>query len=146
MPIVVAPIPGAFAREVVGVDCSAPLTDEDISGIDAAMDRHAVLVFRSQPLTDEQQLAFTRQFGELERYETPGHIRKREEERLAGGIADFSNLTRDGKDHVPGGPRLALQACRPAVALRQFVPSRPGQIFPAVGAHDPVARRRYRLR
>jgi hypothetical protein len=37
MPFVVAPIPGAFAREVVGVDCSASLTDEDISGIDAAM-------------------------------------------------------------------------------------------------------------
>jgi alpha-ketoglutarate-dependent 2,4-dichlorophenoxyacetate dioxygenase len=97
MPIVVAPVPG----EVVGVDCSAPLRDEDISGIDAAMDRHAVLVLRNQPLTDEQQLAFTRQFGELERYETPGHIRKREEERLAGGIADFSNLTRGGKIMSP---------------------------------------------
>ena len=60
------------------------------------MARHAVLVFRDQSLTDEQQLAFTRQFGELERYETPGHIRKREQERLGGGIADFSNLTRDG--------------------------------------------------
>ena len=42
-----------------------------------------------------------RQFGELERYETPGHIRKREEERLAGGIADFSNLTREGKVMSP---------------------------------------------
>ncbi len=101
MPIVVSPIPGAFAGEVVGVDCSAQLTDEDISGIDAAMDRHAVLVFRNQPLTDEQQLALTRQFGALERYETPGHIRKREEERVAGGIADFSNLTLDGKIMSP---------------------------------------------
>jgi alpha-ketoglutarate-dependent 2,4-dichlorophenoxyacetate dioxygenase len=101
MPIVVSPIPGAFAGEVVGVDCSAQLTDEDISGIDAAMDRHAVLVFRNQPLTDEQQLAFTRQFGALERYETPGHIRKREEERVSGGIADFSNLTLDGKIMSP---------------------------------------------
>jgi alpha-ketoglutarate-dependent 2,4-dichlorophenoxyacetate dioxygenase len=60
------------------------------------MEQQAVLVFRDQALNDEQQLAFTRQFGQLERYETPGHIRKREEERLAGGIADFSNLTRDG--------------------------------------------------
>ena len=32
---------------------------------------------------------------------TPGHIRKREEERLAGGIADFSNLTRDGSVMSP---------------------------------------------
>ena len=101
MPIVVAPSRGAFAREVVGVDCSAPLTAGDISEIDAAMERHAVLVIRDQPLTDEQQLAFTRQFGALERYETPGHIRKREEERLGGGIADFSNLARDGKIMSP---------------------------------------------
>ena len=64
--------------------------------IDMAMERYAVLVFRDQPLTDEQQLAFTRLFGELERYETPGHIRKREEERLGRGIADFSNLSRSG--------------------------------------------------
>jgi alpha-ketoglutarate-dependent taurine dioxygenase len=35
------------------------------------MARHAVLVFRDQPLTDEQQLAFTKRFGDLERYETP---------------------------------------------------------------------------
>jgi alpha-ketoglutarate-dependent 2,4-dichlorophenoxyacetate dioxygenase len=96
MPIVVTPIPGAFVGEVVGVDCAAPLRDGDIAGFDAAMERHAVLVFRNQPLTDEQQIAFTRQFGELERYETPGHIRKRGDERLGRGIADFSNLTRDG--------------------------------------------------
>jgi alpha-ketoglutarate-dependent taurine dioxygenase len=101
MPIVVTPIPGAFVGEVVGVDCAAPLTAADVGDIDAAMDRHAVLVFRDQPLTDEQQLAFTRQFGALEHYETPGHIRKREEERLVGGIADFSNLTRDGKIMSP---------------------------------------------
>src|SRR5271169_61018 len=101
MPIVVTPIPGSFAGEVAGVDCAAPLAAADVGDIDAAMERHAVLVFREQPLMDEQQLAFTRQFGALERYETPGHIRKREEERLASGIADFSNLTRDGKIMSP---------------------------------------------
>jgi hypothetical protein len=35
--------------------------------LDAAMERHAVLIFRDQPLSDEQQLAFTLQFGQLER-------------------------------------------------------------------------------
>ena len=65
------------------------------------MARHAVLVFHDQPLTDEQQLAFTKRFGELERYETSGHIRKREQDRLGNGIADFSNLTRDGSLMTP---------------------------------------------
>jgi alpha-ketoglutarate-dependent 2,4-dichlorophenoxyacetate dioxygenase len=96
MPVAVASIPGAFAGEVAGVSCAAPLTETDVRAIDAAMERHAVLVFRAQPLTDEQQLAFTKHFGALERYETPGHIRKREQERLGKGVADFSNLTRDG--------------------------------------------------
>src|SRR5438093_7848689 len=60
------------------------------------MDAYAVLVFRDQPLTDEQQIAFTLDFGELERYKSPGHIRKREDYRLGPGIADFSNLDRHG--------------------------------------------------
>ncbi|MBV9288856.1 MAG: TauD/TfdA family dioxygenase [Hyphomicrobiales bacterium] len=84
MPVVVAPIPCAFAGEVARIDRSASLTEADVRAVDAAMERHAVLVFRGQPLTDEQQIAFTRHFGELERYETPGHIRKREEGRLGG--------------------------------------------------------------
>ncbi len=96
MPVVIGQIPGAFAAEVSGVECGAPLAAPDAQAIDGAMERYAVLVFRNQPLTDQQQLAFTRHFGELERYETPGHIRKRDEHRLGPGLADFSNLTRDG--------------------------------------------------
>jgi len=96
MPVVVRPMSSAFAGEVFGIDCAAPLEAEDVAAIDAGMARHAVLVFRGQPLSDERQLAFTRQFGELERYATPGHIRKRDEERLDPGVADFSNLSRDG--------------------------------------------------
>jgi alpha-ketoglutarate-dependent 2,4-dichlorophenoxyacetate dioxygenase len=96
MPTVIRQIPGAFAAEASGVDLAAPLSAPDVLAIDQAMDRYAVLVFRDQPLTDEQQLVFTRNFGELERYETPAHVRKREDNRLGPGIADFSNLTRDG--------------------------------------------------
>jgi alpha-ketoglutarate-dependent 2,4-dichlorophenoxyacetate dioxygenase len=96
MPVVVVSIPGAFAGEVSGIDCAAPLAQADVRAIDMGMERHAVIVFHGQDLTDEQQIAFTKNFGELERYETPGHIRKREEERLGRGIADFSNLTRQG--------------------------------------------------
>lgn len=107
MPVVVRPIPQAFAGEVSGVECAAPLGETDIRAIDSAMERRAVLVFRDQPLTDAQQLAFTRQFGELERYDAPGHIRKRAEERLGPGIADFSNLTRDG-GFMPADDRIWL--------------------------------------
>src|SRR5690349_17909971 len=95
MPLEIRPLHPVFAGEVSGLDCRRPLDRAEVAAIEAGMDRYAVLVFRDQKLTDEQQIAFTRQFGELENYGTPGHIRRREEQRLGPGIADFSNLDKD---------------------------------------------------
>jgi alpha-ketoglutarate-dependent 2,4-dichlorophenoxyacetate dioxygenase len=86
----------AFAAEVSGIDCRRPLSDDQVAAVEAGMDQYAVLLFRDQNITDEQQLAFTNQFGELENYKGGGHIRKRADSRLAAGIADFSNLDKDG--------------------------------------------------
>ena len=97
MPISIRQIHPAFAGEVSGIDCREPLRSDDVAAIEAGMDKHAVLVFRNQHITDDQQLAFTRHFGELENYKTGGHIRKRTDSRLAPGIADFSNLDRNGR-------------------------------------------------
>jgi alpha-ketoglutarate-dependent 2,4-dichlorophenoxyacetate dioxygenase len=87
----------AFAGEVAGIDCGKLLDREEIAAVEAGMDRYAVLVFRDQAITDEQQLAFTRHFGEPENYKIGGHIRKRTDSRLAPGMADFSNLDRNGR-------------------------------------------------
>ena len=86
-----------FAAEVSGIDCREPLTPDEIAAVEVGMDEYAVLVLRDQDLTDEQQLAFTRQFGELENYKTAGHIMKRVDSRLQQGMADFSNLDRNGR-------------------------------------------------
>jgi alpha-ketoglutarate-dependent 2,4-dichlorophenoxyacetate dioxygenase len=91
----------AFAGEVSGIDITRPIGREDITAIEAGMDTYAVLVFRGQDLTDEQQLAFTLNFGVLEHYKTPGHVRKREDNRLGPGIADFSNLDKHGNIMSP---------------------------------------------
>ncbi len=93
----IVPINSQFAAEIRQIDCRRPPGDKDVAAINAAMLEFAVLAFRDQPLTDEQQLAFTRKFGELERHEAPGHVRKREQERLGPGIADFSNLDKRGE-------------------------------------------------
>jgi alpha-ketoglutarate-dependent 2,4-dichlorophenoxyacetate dioxygenase len=53
------------------------------------MDRYAVLVFHDQPLTDEQQLAFTRSLGDIEHAIGTG---LREQYRLPTTFADVSNL------------------------------------------------------
>jgi alpha-ketoglutarate-dependent 2,4-dichlorophenoxyacetate dioxygenase len=97
MPVSIRPLHPVFAGEVMGVDCAKPLDAEEVTAIEAGMDQYAVLVFRDQVLSDQEQITFTRHFGELETYNTPGHIRRRDEQRLATqGIADFSNLDKAG--------------------------------------------------
>ncbi len=96
MTVAIQQICPTFAGEVTGIDCTRPLSPDEVAAVEAGMDQHAVLVFRDQTLTDQQQIDFTRQFGELEGYNTPGHIRKKDDSRLGSGIADFSNLDRSG--------------------------------------------------
>jgi alpha-ketoglutarate-dependent 2,4-dichlorophenoxyacetate dioxygenase len=97
MPVSFRQLRPAFAAEVSGIDCGKALGAAEVEAVEAGMDRYAVLVFPDQIITDEQQLAFTRHFGELENYSTGGHIRKRMDGRLGAGIADFSNLDKDGR-------------------------------------------------
>jgi alpha-ketoglutarate-dependent 2,4-dichlorophenoxyacetate dioxygenase len=96
MPLSIRPLHPVFAAEVSGVDCRRPINRGTVAAIEQAMDEYAVLVFREQDLTDAEQLRFTCHFGELERYNTPGHIRNPQGHRLGPGIADFSNLDKSG--------------------------------------------------
>ncbi|HYU11788.1 MAG TPA: TauD/TfdA family dioxygenase, partial [Stellaceae bacterium] len=96
MPLSIRPLHPLFVGEVAGVDCRRALGADEVAAIEAGMDRYAVLVFRDQPISDDEQLAFTRHFGPLEAYQTPGHIRRHAEQRLGPGMADFSNLDKDG--------------------------------------------------
>ena len=106
MGVSISQLTPVFAGEVTGVDCRNPLSPEQVAAIRAGMDRYAVLVFRDQPLTDEQQLRFTLHFGEIERSRggTPGHIHFRtdqEARKLGSGIGDFSNVDASGKPLSP---------------------------------------------
>ncbi|MCX7382969.1 MAG: TauD/TfdA family dioxygenase [Alphaproteobacteria bacterium] len=97
MTVSIRQIHPSFAGEVTGVDCTQPLSAGDVAAIQAGMDHYGVLVFRDQPVNDDQQLAFTLHFGKLEAYNTAGHIKKKDDSRgLGAGIADFSNLDKSG--------------------------------------------------
>ena len=84
-----------FAAEASGIDLSQALDAAGVKAIEDAMDRHAVLVFRNQPLTQDQQIAFARTLGPLDL-----GLRK-----LKGGphrfqyaeLADISNVKADGE-------------------------------------------------
>jgi alpha-ketoglutarate-dependent 2,4-dichlorophenoxyacetate dioxygenase len=71
-----------------------PLGRAEIAAIEAGMDRHAVLVFPGQAITDAQQVAFSQNFGEIEKA-VGGDLTRAEEKRLSLDFADVSNLDRD---------------------------------------------------
>src|SRR5436309_14939534 len=85
-----------FFGEVSGVDLRKPLTTQEARDIEAGMDKYAVLLFRNQDITDEQQLAFALNFGQRENARG-GNITKKEDYRLTSGLNDVSNLGKDGK-------------------------------------------------
>ncbi len=89
---------GRFAGEVSGVDLTKPLTPEEAAAIEAGMDEYGVLVFHGQNITDEQQIAFSKNFGKMELPDSKSNITKADQRRVRAEIADVSNLD---KDHKP---------------------------------------------
>ncbi len=85
-----------FVGEVSGIDLTRPLAPDQVAALEAGMDRYAVLVFHDQQLTDEQQMAFTRNFGAIENARG-GNITRPEQQRLPVGMNDVSNLDKDQK-------------------------------------------------
>jgi len=96
MPLLIRPRQSpAFFGEVSGVDLTKPLDREVVAAIEAAMDKYAVLLFAGQKITDEEQMAFTRNFGAIEDARG-GNVTKPQDRRLAIGMNDVSNLAKDG--------------------------------------------------
>src|SRR5580658_3983560 len=97
MAISIRQIHPVFVGEVSGIDLREPLSTGEVAAIEEAMDRYAVLIFHDQDITDEQQIAFTRNFGEIEN-SAGGTVTKPHEKRLSHLMNDVSNL---GQDHRP---------------------------------------------
>jgi len=92
MAVTFTPLHPTIGAECSGLDIGERLRPEEAAAIDEGMDRYAVLVFRrDRPLTTDQQIAFTRNFGELEPPYT--QIQSPEGKRLnSPHLADISNL------------------------------------------------------
>lgn len=57
-----------LGHEICGIDLSQPLDDADFAAVEDAYDRYGVVVLRNQTITPDQQLAFSKRFGPLDRY------------------------------------------------------------------------------
>jgi alpha-ketoglutarate-dependent 2,4-dichlorophenoxyacetate dioxygenase len=91
-----------FVGEVSGVDVGRPIDADTVAALNVAIDRYAVLIFRGQDLDDERQMAFARNFGELELPRSGVADVKR---RLPPAVADISNLDADNKVRGRDDPR-----------------------------------------
>ena len=95
-----------FFGEVSGVDLRKPLTPQEAADIEAGMDKYAVLLFRDQDITDEQQLAFALNFGERE---NPRGGTVDQEGRLPADIRPQRRLQpRQGRQAAAEGHRTHL--------------------------------------
>ena len=71
MAITIIPVTPNFAAEVGDVDLTRALSGEDFEVIQQAFWKYAVLIFPQQPLTTDQQLAFSGRWGAVENERTP---------------------------------------------------------------------------
>ena len=105
MTLALKPLHPLFVAEASGVDLARPLEDAAVRAIEAAMDRFGVLVFRDQPLDQDQQIQFARRFGTLDiglRRANRGPHRFKYEE-----LIDISNVAPDGAIAARDSRRVA---------------------------------------
>ncbi len=84
-----------FAARCEGLDLRRPLTPAQAAAVEAAMDRYAVMVFPGQQIDDDQQLAFGRNFGEVEG--VPSLVDQARRRLPDNQVNDISNLGADGQ-------------------------------------------------
>ena len=105
------PLHPLFAAEASGFDLTRPLSPDQVRQVDDGMNRYAVLVFRNQPLDQDQQIAFAKSLGPLDlglrKLKRNPHRFKHEE------LIDISNVGMDGevtaRDHAKVVGNVATQ-------------------------------------
>jgi alpha-ketoglutarate-dependent 2,4-dichlorophenoxyacetate dioxygenase len=95
MALTFRPLHPCFAAEASALELRSVHDPETLAEIRAGMDEHAVLVFRDQPFTDAEQIAFAQRLD--------GQLHTRTGSRVLGksrlgheAVADISNLDPDG--------------------------------------------------
>jgi alpha-ketoglutarate-dependent 2,4-dichlorophenoxyacetate dioxygenase len=102
MELTIRPLHPLFVGEVSGIDVGRSIDASTLAALNAAIDRYAVLVLPGQDLDDERQMAFARNFGDLE---LPRSGAAKVKRRLRLEIADISNLDTEGRPRGREDPR-----------------------------------------
>ena len=94
-----------FVAFVSDVDLKNELETDQVKELDTAINEFSVLVFKNQNLNDEQQVRFTKYFGEIEASGNKSNITKAKDRRLSTDLADVSNLDKNNKPFTQNDPR-----------------------------------------
>jgi alpha-ketoglutarate-dependent 2,4-dichlorophenoxyacetate dioxygenase len=92
-----------FAAQASGLDLTQALSAQDVKDINAAMNQYAVLVWRDQPMTQAQQIAFSESFGPLDI--GLKRVFKRKERLDDERLIDISNVDLNGELHRRDSPK-----------------------------------------
>jgi hypothetical protein len=110
--LTVRPLAAHIGAEVGGVDLAAAVAGRShldaplAEAIRAALLVHKVLIFRRQPLSNEEHVAVARSFGEL----TIGHIALRRPQNAVPGHPEVFGLRREGVSLEDAEAKLAQMA------------------------------------
>ncbi|NJK51809.1 MAG: TauD/TfdA family dioxygenase [Leptolyngbyaceae cyanobacterium SU_3_3] len=88
--IAVRPLTSFLGAEIEGVDAARAISTDMLTQLNEALIESQLLVLRNQTITVEQQIAFSRNFGELEQFSPHPHYQKHPE------IFPVSNRQEDG--------------------------------------------------
>lgn len=66
MSIQITPLRSDFAARISGVDLVSGIDESAFAALRDALDQHSVLIFSDQPMSDDQQMEFSRWWGPME--------------------------------------------------------------------------------
>ena len=92
--VTINPLGATLGAEVIGIDLSRPIDGPSFAELRDALQRHHVLCFRAQQLTERQQIAFSKLFGPLEAFP------EKDKTKSASTIYNVANVSAEG-EHLP---------------------------------------------
>lgn len=86
-----------FVAEITDIDLRQPLSDEQRDRIEKEIAEYGVLLFRDQPITAEQQVAFASSFGPLNTGLQTKLLNKVQDRLGNAALSDISNVDASGE-------------------------------------------------
>ncbi|NQV54678.1 MAG: TauD/TfdA family dioxygenase [Rhodospirillales bacterium] len=93
MALNVTPLSDAIGAEISGADLTKDLPDDAFKTIRQAWLDHKLVLFRDQPLTQEQHANFARRFGEIQAIRSATHIVGNDQEFMYVSNRDVDGMT-----------------------------------------------------